>query len=1755
MPHRRRLVAGAALAAALVASSGLVAQATSNAAAEGSSEPSLERSTLPAAGRQTALLRIAEFGRYSISVRSAQGTALRVIDRMAGPGPWSGEAGARDGRVDLFLDRGEVRLETAGAELATGEAQLSVTRSRDRRGGGTEQLGELANVSEELADGEEISWWLEIPTRTSFVVEAAGRYLADLRLWQNGSWLVAAEPLAERVEPRSGRPLALQRLAARLEPGSYRLTAYGGAGESWSQGGREAPLFLRTGVPREPLALSERRTVSPFGFDRVLVPGAADYFRLALPESRAAAIEVATWNADAPFPEAERTASIDRESLAPETSLQPSARTEGLHVVTIRGEAGQPYLLQHFARARERELSGRGSYWVATVSAGSAADALDATAVLVELGDGKKRPSRIVARDVVTIGGAAGWARRCNLLGPSTLQVEVTTAGRYRFAVRSGAVQARLQPLLLDLPPGSSPPPLRPAPAEWDLEPGVYTLDLVPTETGVVEMELAPAGGAPPVAESPRPTAQLGVVALDAKRRYRLISNARPEVESGVLSRALPLDLAAALPLALGPGEEVELPVRADVTSTASARAEDGSLLDLALDGEVWSTGPRVAPGTHRLRVRSTSDRTLVASVGFVPLAVVPAPPRPSAADATSPAFAPLVPGTPQALDLARGEARTFLVAAERPALYRVETTGLLALEGVLRTRTQPALLQAAENGPGRNVALAAYLREGEYQLTLRPRGASAGHAGVAVALTEVEDGGELALGVPARADLEPTKAMAYRLPIRDSGRYRLRALGLRGDFAMRLEDAEGWPVAAPLVTEESTFVLPAGDFRLIVLPRDIAARAVVIAEPIVEAATLEGHGPHPLPLDAEGRLVWMEPAEGGERSPDRWRFSLPAAGAVRIELSDEMQGEVADGAGEIVARVPPGRPFDGELAAGDYELRAVCSRRNSHVAYRISVRPADLMEGMRRRVVAPGELAIAIGRAGVAELASFGRSDVRARLLDPEGRTLSVADDRPGDWNFLLQRRLEPGRYRLRVEPVARPSAETEVSLRLPAERVEPELVAPGRRAVALDDGIAVLPLALPANAELVAAGARAGESISLALEVGDGGGVFRTIGEASGRAVRLAAPVVPGSAARLRIVSLDRRPAEVTLTLHAGLVRGRSERELEGGLELGLLPGVDPPIAVGRVDLERDGCFRRSDGALLQALGPGTPFAAAPPTVASLERTLWFAMPGESARRVRAERAVLGSGAPLALVLPDGRRLRCDVADGGAAVVRLSALGGEPVVTDAAAGIESAALGIRRAVTALAAGKARAVELWNGRAGAVEAVLDAKLLLLEAQAAVGWGERSLRLAPGRAERHALPGSGARVRLTLDAGAVARLESRGRTAAVVGGDAGAATETLTGTADAVEIFPGAEESEATLEVLPSGAGFETLAEGRFESRFDAAGRDRLDIAAGGVDRRLELRGAEGVLLGADGSVARGRSLTLPASGGSLRFAHGVGVVAVWNGREEDASASGFGGAADAFEISPPALLRLGASASAWRIAVAEPSLLSVRSGAPVAVGVFPPEGAEFHGEAFPEGARFDAVLPPGSARLEVRGLAGETPSGELEVRLAPLGRIGEGLGTGALLAPGTSRGWTFRLDAPRTVGLGVRADNGEVESTLFDARGRSLRRGVVIWSDLAAGDYTLVAAVPPGGEPAHVRPAAVGLALPGSGPPEEEARRYLALERGETPAAGAVVGSQAPELAIDPWQEVSESGDRWSGQGVEEDEEQGEEPVDEEEE
>ena len=105
------------------------------------------------------------------------------------------------------------------------------------------ELVERKLVTESLDDLRQLPYWLRLAERREVRLEAAGRNLADLRLWRDGSWLEDVEPSCGAIQPVTGQPLLRCEVATTLPAGLYLLTLYGGPPQPWSEDAAEHPLY------------------------------------------------------------------------------------------------------------------------------------------------------------------------------------------------------------------------------------------------------------------------------------------------------------------------------------------------------------------------------------------------------------------------------------------------------------------------------------------------------------------------------------------------------------------------------------------------------------------------------------------------------------------------------------------------------------------------------------------------------------------------------------------------------------------------------------------------------------------------------------------------------------------------------------------------------------------------------------------------------------------------------------------------------------------------------------------------------------------------------------------------------------------------------------------------------------------------------------------------------------------------------------------------------------------------------------------------------------------------------------------------------------------------------------------------------------------------------------------------------------------------------------------------------------------------
>jgi hypothetical protein len=1705
--------------------------------AKAAEAPRLEQRVLSAAGRQATVVHTDGFGRYALWASSLQGTGLQLVDRMAGPGAVAGEAGRQDGRVDLFLDRGSYKLITHGHREASGDVQLEAHAFEELNTGLAPVLPELLLLESALGDLQQRSWWIEIDERERVILEAAGRYLADMRLWRDGSWLVEALPDCEPIQPREGQPLLRCQLSTVLEPGLYLLSAYGGPGQSWSEQSDARPLWLRSGIPSMGEAGRQRTTISPFGEDRFLVPGAADLVRLELPQAREAWVSVAPHSAERPFRTDGRGGQIREESVPPVTTVTTS-RHDGWNLVTVRGAAEQPYVLQHFPQASANQgIEGHRPFWLSTLHAGATGDSLEPTSILVRRHH-QSGAVEVVDAEVVDLDEGHAYQRRFELLEPATFFIRIDQPGTWAVELDDPKAQITVEPFFLTRPRHYQAPEPQLGSSRWELDAGYHVVSIRPHRLGVATMNIRPRGLFDTVLDAvgldrgqeqrlARAGARFERLRLEQGWSYSLVSGQVPGVPMGLVQRDLPLDLSQSLPVPLAPGEQLEIEVELPERGVLRLEDDRGELLDIAPRSQTWMRQPELGAGRQQLILRNPGDQARVASLIFEPASRRPGRPLEPIGMHTLamlPEFPLLTADQPLHFDLERDQRATFRLRVDEPALYVLESTGLLATRGSLRTRTVLSLATAAENGVGRNFLIQSYLGSGEYQVTVQARGRSRGHLGLRLRRTTLVDGGGLAHGVPARAAVPAGDGLTYSFIVAEQGPHEISAIGEQRGFRCRLEDGDGWPIERPGGQLPATRQLEPGDYRLVLLPEAVDTRRVTTVSPVAREIALEGHGPHELPLGRSVRHTWLEPQDGSERVADAWFFRLPATTTVSVGLGEEMAGEIFAHddrpEGERVARVSPGQPWRGELAPGLYELRARAARRDHGLPYAVMVQPEALVVGTRRQLQAPTSLPVAVGQRGLIELASVGDRDVRARLYAADGSLIASSDDRPEDWNFQLVERLDPGLYSLKLDPVGSGSAHTTVMMSAPAERSVEPMRAGQERVLEPGEEVLLVPLTGLGVDGVVSLRASSAESVGLALEARLDG-QWSQVAEDSGREALALARTGEVQAWRLRLWSMDRRGNPVQLKVREATTKRSTEARMVSGSSLGAGRQDLPSGAALRVGLDRPGLFAVSGDPVrwcphpVQACEPIDNGLVAPG-----EAVLWLAAalrePGQQVS-VRAHRVELGPepSAPVALgrgdtVLADLRR---DLP--GPVFVRASAVAGQPGlrVVDRAGEPGEAwpeagmAVGDRAAVAVALEARDPALVAWDADpdpSGGIELRLEAQAFTAPLPEAASPGGMDWTVPAGAARAWLLPGGSSLLRVSLTSGMVAVLEGdSGVQATLWAQDEATETSLRSDASRLVVLNPTAETGRVGLDLVSGVPADRSLGRGEpFERQSLRQGCFQLTVQPGEVGDTLHLRGLhEAILQDQQGRVHRGLDLTLPDQGGLLHACHDGGTTLAWIEPVGAVGAGLWGELPEPklLDVATPALLPMRGPSAQLGFSPDTPVALHLHAPQALVVGVRHGEGP-LRVSVYDAAEPVDLLLPGGPSAVLLRPLAEEALRGEIELSSSPVIGLGEGLGPELLLAPGDARFFSFELDREGPVGLGVRSDADTVSLVLLDEQGVELGRGLAQMPRLEPGTWLLALRLPPHATPVRAQPVVVGIELPDSGPPDDVIQRYLRL-------------------------------------------------------
>ncbi len=1658
-----------------------------------------DATTFTAGAPASTLLYVTAPGRFAISVQSRSGTALDLVDMITGPTEPAGVPGTSDGRLDLLLDIGTYKLRLTPAAGAQGDVRVKLAGFADAAPPSV--MPADGQTSATLTDLQQRSFWFTAADQQRVRLEAAGRALADFRLWRNGRDLAAVMPASSTIEPTKGHPLRDLLIEGTLPAGVYRATLYGGPPLPWTDGAAAMPLHLRSGAPDTLRAGWVGGQIGPFGSEIFRAAPTDTLFRLSMEGP-------ATLLADG------ASADIDKRARVPQAEVR-TGTSHSEHWVEVRGPEHAPFQLRAMQIGTAASVYGPGKFFLTANTTGFGGDEVPATLVL---GRGGQHGFTVIGSTAPAIGPGTAWRRRFNLGGVVSVIFHATSGGRIAATVQG----VRLGMALRSMADMAVHPPLAPeTPGLWDIPAGWYELVMEPqgNGAGVADLTLGTPGVTVPVGppSAPSPSVGIGIQSLDWREHLLLFSNTSPHGAVSLDARPVPVSLdAAPLRLAQEAGAALSVPV---VHGAGTLVATEFGKGDVPVTYSATS-GEAVLPATDHPRLVSLAWHT------------EPAPPSMPTPEPEA-SIQALLAGTPRFFDIGEGDTRDFALTVPQGGLMRVETLGRLLMRGAIGTHFVPELQTAAANGVGHNMLLQGFLRAGAYHVDVTAE-ASSGHAGIVAAPAPMLTTTPLLPGAAVRATMPAGSGLVVPVDIAAAGRYRLDVLGLSRIFTARLEDAQGWPLAAAGPLDSTTQDLIPGRYRLLLLPEATDARAVIRLTRIEPTARLTGHGPHKLPFDEQQSLTWREPAGRNDpRTPDVWLFDLAAPSDISLSITDGMEGFLRRADGGLAGHFVGGHWFSGRLPQGAYRVEARSQGRNDRLDYALTLNSKQLQPGTPHTLYLPARATFTLASDRVVSLTSFGRVPVRAVLRDSSGTVLARAEARDNDWNIALSRPLPAGSYTLALHSAAPPQelappanvndgpprvtyapdeeAEpdapdqqsagqqaagqqdqpmppapdngeaapearvlTELTFSLPDEL--PSRAFTGPAEILHGGGVQRLSLPSPRPGDIVLAGASSAASVVLSLEQ-QRGGSWRSLALAEGLAPLAAVPADGSAGAwRLSVWPVDggTLPVQVAARIASQpAVAGAPQFQAAG------LPGIADHLAAAHVALPSRTLLTLAGAAdVLAGAWPG--HAAMIPDgglVAPQSDDLWILSPSPGAVALKPMAAASG----VTITIPPGERVALP-RQGAVLTGWIAEASGQPGL---AGGI---GMGVAPNGAFLLA-RQESVTAWNAGDGDTLRLTARPVPLAIASPQQVYGSISTTLPPGTATKFTLLPGLHRLRLDLPPGTAA-VAGFGRPDAVtVWTGRAAVSRTLDGdwrTLLLVNTGTTAATSGLVVDALAAPSVLEP--DRPLKQFFGAAGSFDLPVASTRGQTLMVAGTASAVFTGADGSVRRGKRLLLTGPG-RVTLEHGAGLVVAWL---DGAGATPWVEGAP-YGVNLPATVPLTGAAMRIDLPPWGPALLRMHSTAPVILAM--DDGPPM---LFPAGAATSRYLPPGPHPLRVISPQDGPLSGTLDLSMEGVHLAHEGIGESVTIAPGDAALFGFTLDTPRRVGAGVRAEPDLVTLRLLDDAGHSLASGAALLRDLPAGRYVLEASVPAGAPTSVVRPALVGLVARPDGPPADVLRGYL---------------------------------------------------------
>lgn len=1184
--------------------------------------------TVSAKGTTTLILPVKKWCRYSVMASGKEPVAVSIADKRSGIIRSDGEAGVRNGRIDMFFDIGEYKIIVNGTAKASSMASITSVPFVSLPDCKLLRLFPLRENQLTLDDFQQVNFWFEVHSDTTVYIEAAGRNLEDLRLWRDGEWLMESDnrSFTSKTEPQ--KPLKCIALSTKIPAGTYMVSAYGGTGYQWSTQSSAHPLTLQWGIERESGNIINSCTISKKGYVLRLLDKSISQIVVQQTDKKKKNLymETGDFSDNFSYQSIRGYDSIHSKSVAGRILINNPGGDNSY--IKISGEPGQMFTLQTMSSS-QTEFEKKSEYWAGSLHTGNYEDQIGASGFIIDSED-----NRAVAVNCDTLSSDRRIARRFNILDNINMYIWVDNDGDYSVDPGNTDMKWRVYRYFYSAPQNFKIPDFRDRSGNVKLNRGLYCVQLEPVKKGVATLFICKSslfGSAISAARSllntpdsakqwdkPRPSVQFPLIKTGDTVRYSFIINNQSPEKSVRFLRKYPLDPDIPFGFWCKSLQKIAVSVKLQGSRNVSVTDVDNKEYGFAVNGKKYDKSTLLGAGTYSFVFENTAPEERQIFLKSVSPERLPSSPMQSYPDETIaaiPKFTVLDAGSSAFTDLKRNSSAIYALSVLEPALYKIETTGRMATGISIRDRFGNYKISEQQNGIGRNAMVTAYLTGGQYLLTVSSIDQSAGHLGVSVMKSTLADGGIVQPDFDNRTTVPQFSGVQYNINVKKTGNYIIENSGLAGNFPFRIEDMNGWPLMP--VINESPFNgnIDQGDYKIISMPSPQESRRIARVKPVLAAVKLKGKGPHKLIVNEIHSSIWTEAKNKTGKTAEKtepaiFTFELPAPVSGRFSVPDGFNAILYRNGADTAMRAVKSRQTV-NLDMGKYRLQLTPKKNGNYIPYDVSFTTSDLIPGLSRTINKKQTVRVSVGTNSIVEFVSQGMLDVSAVLLDSTAKNVIASnDDSYSDWNFGISKMLKPGRYFLKIESAEGGFTSTTVFMRSLTDTVlQSAAVAvnePLNLQFNLNRHIGILEIGAGEKGDIIAASAKGKSRIGCSIERKVDKN-WAVVASRQGMSPFVSIPREKSAIYRLRVWSEDNVDENIALSYVAADAKFTSWKNAKSGLSGKTIDLGNEHCAWFKLDLENQApghFYVKPDKNTLQSAG----ISMAIDTSFTVEQSSWF-------------------------------------------------------------------------------------------------------------------------------------------------------------------------------------------------------------------------------------------------------------------------------------------------------------------------------------------------------------------------------------------------------------------------------------------------------------------------------------------------------------------------------------------------------------------